>query len=59
MEKQHNSVQANTVSDNGGQISFGSLGREAALAMLERTNIDELSDEECRSLLKDMLEAME
>ena len=58
MEKQHESVQANVVSDSGGQISFGSLGCEAALDMLQRTNVDELSDEECRSLLKDMLNAI-
>lgn len=36
------------------QISFNSMNRENALAMLERTNIDELTDSECRELLKDM-----
>ena len=59
MEEQHNSVQVNTASEDDGQISFGSLGREAALDMLERTNINELSDAECRSLLTDMLNAIE
>jgi DNA mismatch repair protein MutS len=45
--------------DDFGQISFGSLGREAALEMLEKTNIDELSDGECRELLRDMLKAIQ
>ena len=45
--------------EESGQISFGSLGREAALDMLEKTNIDELSDSECRELLKDMLTAIQ
>ena len=31
---------------------------EAALDMLEKTNIDELTDSECRELLKDMAEAL-
>lgn len=41
-------------SANDDQISFGSMNREAALDMLERTNIDELTDSECRDLLRDM-----
>lgn len=36
------------------QISFGSVCREQALEMLERTNIEELTDSECRELLRDM-----
>ena len=36
------------------QLSFGTICRDEALAMLEKTNIDELSDSECRELLKDM-----
>lgn len=48
--KAENAVQPET--DN--QISFGSMNREAALDMLERTNIDELTDSECRDLLRDM-----
>ena len=57
MERAHASERT-AVRDDGGQISFGSLGREAALDMLERTNIDELSDAECRSLLADMLDVI-
>jgi len=59
MERSHASEKNNIVHDDGGQISFGSLGREAALDMLGRTNIEELSDAECRSLLADMLAVME
>ncbi|HPY83759.1 MAG TPA: DNA mismatch repair protein MutS, partial [Ruminococcus flavefaciens] len=55
MEAAHRSEAANAPSDNSGQISFGAVSRESALDMLERTNIDELSDAECRSLLQDML----
>ena len=33
------------------QISFGSVSRDAALNILERTNINELTDSECRELL--------
>lgn len=40
------------------QISFSSISRENALAMLEKTNIDELTDSECRELLKDMAEVL-
>lgn len=40
------------------QISFNSMNRENALAMLERTNIDELTDSECRELLRDMAELL-
>lgn len=36
------------------QISFGAINRESALEMLEKTNIDELTDSECHDLLKDM-----
>lgn len=54
MEKNHAAEQAAVKRAESGQISFGSIGREAALNMLERTNIDELSDSECRELLKDM-----
>ena len=59
MEKEHRQGNTAAPAEESGQISFGSLGREAALDMLERTNIDELSDQECRSLLKDMLRCLE
>lgn len=38
-----------------GQISFSDLKREQALDMLRRTNPGELSDNECRELLEDVL----
>ena len=59
MERQHAAERPAAVSEDSGQISFGSLGREAALEMLEKTNIDELSDSECRELLSDMLKALQ
>lgn len=54
MESSHSSERISSKSADSGQISFNSINREAALDMLERTNIDELSDAECRELLKDM-----
>jgi len=59
MERQHAAERPAAVSEDSGQISFGSLGREAALEMLEKTNIDELSDSECRELLSDMLKVLQ
>ena len=53
MERTHKTENV-VNSANDDQISFGSMNREAALDMLERTNIDELSDSECRDLLRDM-----
>jgi len=38
-----------------GQIGLESVNRENALRLLERTNIDELSDAECRELLSEMV----
>jgi len=54
MEIKHSAEKSEN--DNGGfeQISFESVNRESALNMLERTNIDELTDNECRELLRDM-----
>ena len=59
MEKAHENERPAAVREESGQISFGSLGREAALEMLEKTNIDELTDGECRELLRDMLKAIQ
>ncbi len=54
MEKSHkNSLLAAEQAETE-QISFGAINRESALEMLEKTNIDELTDAECRDLLKDM-----
>ncbi len=53
MERSHKAENV-VNSTNDDQISFGSMNREAALDMLERTNIDELTDSECRDLLRDM-----
>lgn len=53
MEEKNLSVQPEE-KNKSGQISFGTVNREAALDMLEKTNIDELTDAECRELLRDM-----
>lgn len=55
MESSHTAEKA-TVVKKDEQISFGSMNREKALAMLEKTNVSELTDSECRELLKDMAE---
>lgn len=53
MEEAHKTEKP-TITRDSDQMSFGRVDREAALEMLERTNIDELTDSECRELLKDM-----
>ncbi|MDE7097634.1 MAG: DNA mismatch repair protein MutS [Ruminococcus sp.] len=53
MEKAHKTEKPVTKKHDE-QISFTSINRESAIEMLERTNIDELTDSECRELLKDM-----
>ena len=53
MEAAHKS-EAAVVTEEREQLSFGAVSRESALDMLEKTNIDELTDSECRELLKDM-----
>lgn len=58
MEKNHTEHKP-AERDDGGQISFDGMSREAALDMLEKTNIDELTDAECRELLKDMAAALQ
>lgn len=58
MEKDHKSEVAAPTGDSGGQISFGAVSRDSALDMLERTNIEELSDAECKDLLRDMIRIM-
>ena len=53
MEETHRTEKSGRKNDFG-QMSFGGASREDALLMLERTNIDELTDGECRELLRDM-----
>ncbi|MDE6502702.1 MAG: DNA mismatch repair protein MutS [Ruminococcus sp.] len=56
MEKNNNTHITNTSDTETEQISFDSIKRETALNMLEKTNVNELTDRECRMLLKDVLE---
>ncbi len=58
MERAHESDIPQTDESRDGQMSFAGISRNEALNMLEKTNIDELSDSECRELLKDMLEKL-
>lgn len=58
MEQSHKTENINSVNDESGQISFSGQNREKALQILEKTNIDELSDSECRDILSDMLEML-
>ena len=55
MEAKNASVSVKADDLESGQISFDSVNRESALDMLERTNIDELTDSECRELLQEMI----
>lgn len=56
MEQNHNTGIKNVKPEENGQISFESINRETAFDMLKKTNIDELTDSECRMLLNDVLE---
>ncbi|MCM1528420.1 MAG: DNA mismatch repair protein MutS [Alistipes sp.] len=58
MEEAHRTEKPERAQESG-QMSFGGASREDALAMLERTNIDELTDSECRELLRDMAAMLE
>ncbi|MCM1314367.1 MAG: DNA mismatch repair protein MutS [Prevotella sp.] len=56
MEKNNNiDIDVNSGNENS-QITFESINRETAFNMLQKTNIDELTDSECRMLLNDLLE---
>lgn len=55
--EQNNTTHINSTSGTEDeQISFESINRETALDMIRKTNIDELTDSECRMLLNDVLE---
>ncbi|MDE6848785.1 MAG: hypothetical protein K2J44_05515, partial [Ruminococcus sp.] len=56
MEQNHNSSINSVKHEESGQISFESINRETAFDMLRKTNVDELTDSECRMLLNDVLE---
>ncbi len=59
MEKAHASGSTDAAPAEHEQMSFGAVSSEKALDMLKKTNIDELSDAECRELLRDMIQTME
>ena len=59
MERSHAAERTSAAPAESEQMSFGAVNSEKALDMLKKTNIDELSDAECRELLKDMLSTIE
>ena len=59
MERSHAAERTSAAPADTEQMSFGAVNSEKALDMLKKTNIDELSDSECRELLKDMLSTIE
>ena len=40
---------------NDAQISFSSLNNEVIADRLRKTNVDELTDEECREFIEDLM----
>lgn len=54
MENGHEKVRSISHEESG-QMSFENINRETALEMLGKTNINELTDMECRQLLNDVL----
>ena len=46
-------------SEDDGQISFSSIGKEKIIDRLTKTNIGELSDGECRELLEDLIKLLD
>ncbi|MDE5861237.1 MAG: DNA mismatch repair protein MutS [Ruminococcus sp.] len=56
MEETHNSHTDTSSGDDNSQITFESINNQTVLDMLRKTNIDELTDSECRMLLNDLIE---
>lgn len=57
MENSNNIIKTKSADDSK-QITFDTVNRDIALSMLEKTNINELIDSECRILLNDMMEVI-
>ncbi len=57
MENSNNIIKTKSADDSK-QITFDTVNRDIALSMLEKTNINELTDSECRILLNDMMEVI-
>ena len=56
MERTHNNLVRAGTDREDSQITFESISSENVISMLHRTNIDELTDSECRMLLNDLIE---
>ena len=59
MERVHAAENTAAASSADDQMSFDMESGEIALTMLRKTNINELTDAECRELLRDMLMVIE
>lgn len=57
MENSNNIIKTKSADDSK-QITFDTVNRDIALSMLEKTNINELTDSECRILLNDIMEVI-
>ncbi len=56
LEMEDHSNSDNTLSNkNEAQISFSSLNNEVIADKLRKTNVDELTDEECREFIEDLM----
>ncbi|HHX57429.1 MAG TPA: DNA mismatch repair protein MutS [Clostridiales bacterium] len=56
LEMEDHSNSDNTLSNkNDAQISFSSLNNEVIADKLRKTNVDELTDEECREFIEDLM----
>ena len=56
--EQENAVQIKPAEDDG-QMSFTAMNRDILADRIRKTNIDELSDEECREFLKELTKLAE
>ena len=56
--EQQSASAASPAEHAAGQISFAQMQQERVIATLQKTNLAELSDKECRELLTDLTEML-
>ena len=56
--EQQSASAASPAEHTVGQISFAQMQQERVIATLQKTNLAELSDQECRELLTDLTEML-
>ena len=57
MENENSNIKAHNEDD--GQMTFGNVSRDVLADTLVKTNVDELTDSECRELLKELTKLAE